>query len=214
MKRSQQCIFKLSSSIPETICELSMWPGMQFLLVQLIYILLFMLGKAFLTLSQWKSPHNTHFIHTYTYVTPNTHKQYCAQLEDGHSTRFTKIGSDWTYSYCTSYQLNAWLLSLRNKFRSKCSFSQCYFSRGPSSLNAEEILPGHNFQNSCQYSQWNEKKASLGHKTSRVSTSGTRRPLASEAEGRGVRHLGGPNHRARYTPTKPYSRDDPTPTYA
>jgi len=38
-------------------------------------------------------------------------------------------------------------------------------------------------------------------------------PLASEAEGRGVRQLGGPNHRARYTPTKTYSRDDPTPTY-
>lgn len=43
--------------------------------------------------------------------------------------------------------------------------------------------------------------------------SGAGRPLASEAEGRGVRHLRGPNDRARYTPTKPYSRDDHMPTY-
>lgn len=185
---------------------------MQFLIVQLIYILLFMLGKACLISSQWKPPHSKHFTDISPYVTPNTCEQYCAWLEYKRSTRFTKTRSDCVYSPCTRYQLNARLLSLHNRFRSKCSSLQCYFSRGVSSLNAEEVLPRHSFQTSCQYSPWNKIKASLGCKTSSTSRSGAGRPSASEAEGRGVRHPG-PNRRASYTPTKPHSRDDPIPTY-
>lgn len=77
MKRSQERTSKLSSSTPKNIrVKYTTWHA---ILIQL------MLGRAFLTSSWWKSPHNTHLTHKDTRVTLNTHEQCYAQSQEGHS---------------------------------------------------------------------------------------------------------------------------------
>lgn len=153
MKRSQQCIFKLSSSTPKTIrVKYVTWHAILTSTTHLHFTA--HAGPSFLNFKPVEAtPQNT--CHTGTRGnSEHTWAMLCSVTRQALTTR-TNTRSACICSCCTPCQLNM-LVCLHNKCRSK--------------LILEE-MPQSQFHSSW-YSQWNRRKVSLGQKISRVSKRG------------------------------------------
>lgn len=181
MKRSQQCIFKVSSGTPKTIrVKYVTWHAILTSTIPLHFSA--HAGQSFLKFKSVKVIlQDTPDTQTHMGNSEHTWAMLCSVTRQA-LTRLTNTRSACICSCCTPCQLN--VLVCLHKCRSKCSSPQCYFLRGVSSLKR---CPSHNFtavgtvsgtRGKCH---WDRRP---------VGSAGVEQvAISSEAEGRGVRHL-------------------------
>lgn len=140
MKRSQQSIFKLSSSTPKTIRVKNVtWHAILTSTTHLHFTA--HAGQSFLSFKSVQvSPQCTPDTQAHMGNCEHTRAMLCSVTRQA-LTRLTNTHTACICSCCTPWQLNV-LACLHNKCRSKCSSPQCYFFRGVSSLKR---CPSHNF---------------------------------------------------------------------